>query len=117
MANFLTILIIIVSILLVLIVLVQNSKGGGLTAGFQSSNQIIGVRQTADFLEKATWTLVISLVVLIIVCGIVRKTTTGTEQLESKLKDAVEAPAQNMPSFPTEAPQQQQQEPAQAPQQ
>jgi preprotein translocase subunit SecG len=39
------------------IVLIQNSKGGGLAASFASSNQIMGVRKTTDFLEKATWTL------------------------------------------------------------
>lgn len=59
-----TILIIITCILLGLIVLVQNSKGGGLASGFQSSNQYLGVRQTADFLEKTTWTLAIILLVL-----------------------------------------------------
>jgi preprotein translocase subunit SecG len=53
-----TILIFIVAILLILIVLVQNSKGGGLASGFASSNQVMGVRKTTDFLEKATWTLV-----------------------------------------------------------
>jgi len=51
------IIIFIVCVLLILIVLVQNSKGGGLAAGFSSSNQIMGVRRTSDFLEKATWTL------------------------------------------------------------
>lgn len=51
------VIIFIVCVLLILIVLVQNSKGGGLAAGFSSSNQIMGVRRTADFLEKATWTL------------------------------------------------------------
>ena len=51
-----TILIVIASILLTLLVLVQNSKGGGLASGFASSNQVLGVRKTTDFLEKATWT-------------------------------------------------------------
>jgi preprotein translocase subunit SecG len=46
-----------VCVLLVLVVLVQNSKGGGLAANFGASSQIMGVRRTADFLEKATWTL------------------------------------------------------------
>ena len=52
-----SILIFIVCALLILIVLVQNSKGGGLSSSFASSNQIMGVRKTTDFLEKATWTL------------------------------------------------------------
>ncbi|MDR1814190.1 MAG: preprotein translocase subunit SecG [Tannerella sp.] len=55
MYVFLTILILICSVFLVLIVLVQNSKGGGLASGFASSNQVLGVRKTTDFLEKATW--------------------------------------------------------------
>ncbi|HCS87977.1 MAG TPA: preprotein translocase subunit SecG [Bacteroidales bacterium] len=54
----LTILIVIAAILLTLLVLVQNSKGGGLAAGFGSGNQVMGVRKTTDFLEKATWTLI-----------------------------------------------------------
>jgi len=60
---FISVLILIACILLGLVVLVQNSKGGGLTSGFQSTNQVMGVRQTADFLEKATWTLAIVLLV------------------------------------------------------
>lgn len=58
------ILIIIVAVLLTLIVMVQNSKGGGLAAGFTSANQYGGVVQTNKFLEKATWTLAIALLVL-----------------------------------------------------
>lgn len=54
MYVFISILILIASILLILIVLIQNSKGGGLASGFSSSNQIMGVRKTTDFLEKAT---------------------------------------------------------------
>ena len=46
-----------------MIVLVQNSKGGGLASNFAGSNQYMGVRKTADFLEKATWTLAASLLV------------------------------------------------------
>lgn len=55
--NIVIVLIFIVCVLLILIVLVQNSKGGGLASNFASSGQIMGVRRTTDFLEKATWTL------------------------------------------------------------
>ena len=58
MYTFLTILIVIVAILLTLLVLVQNSKGGGLASGFASGNQVMGAPRTADFLEKASWTLI-----------------------------------------------------------
>ncbi|MDR3268009.1 MAG: preprotein translocase subunit SecG [Tannerella sp.] len=67
MYVFLSIFILIASILLILIVLVQNSKGGGLASGFSSSNQIMGVRKTTDFLEKATWGLAAAVVVLCVV--------------------------------------------------
>ena len=61
---FVIILIFIVAILLGIIVLVQNPKGGGLASNFGAANQIGGVRRTADFLEKATWTLAITMVLL-----------------------------------------------------
>ncbi len=64
MYTLFSVLILIVCLLLVLIVLVQNSKGGGLAGNFAEAGQVMGVRKTADFLEKATWTLAISLVVL-----------------------------------------------------
>jgi len=59
-------LIIFVAVLLVLVVLVQNSKGGGLSSQFggNSSNQFMGVQKTNDLLEKVTWTLAISIVLL-----------------------------------------------------
>ena len=63
----LVILMVIASVLMCFIVLVQNSKGGGLSSGFSSSNQIMGVRKTTDFLEKATWTLAAVLVVFSVV--------------------------------------------------
>ncbi|OYT10800.1 MAG: preprotein translocase subunit SecG [Bacteroidetes bacterium 4572_112] len=58
------ILIFIVCILMILIVLAQNSKGGGLTSTFSGGNQVMGVKKTSDFLEKATWTLALAMLVL-----------------------------------------------------
>jgi len=58
MFNFLIALIVIAAILLVIIVLAQNPKGGGLSQGFSSSNQFMGVQNTNKFLTKATWSLV-----------------------------------------------------------
>jgi preprotein translocase subunit SecG len=57
MYLFILIVMLAASVLMCFIVLIQNSKGGGLASGFASSNQIMGVRKTTDFLEKATWTL------------------------------------------------------------
>jgi preprotein translocase subunit SecG len=50
------ILVIIFSVILGLIVLIQNPKGGGLSASLGGfSNQLMGVKQTTDVLEKGTW--------------------------------------------------------------
>ena len=59
-------LIFIASILLILAVLSQSPKGG-MAANFGASNQVMGVRQTADFLEKSTWGLALSILVLSLV--------------------------------------------------
>ena len=64
MYQFLVILILLVCILLAVVILIQNSKGGGLAANFSAPTEIMGVRKTTDFLEKATWGLAIALVVL-----------------------------------------------------
>ena len=50
------ILIIVASIILGLIVLIQNPKGGGLTGALGGfSNQLMGVKQSTDVMEKGTW--------------------------------------------------------------
>ena len=50
------ILIILASVILGLIVLIQNPKGGGLSSSFGGfGNQLMGVKQTTDVLEKGTW--------------------------------------------------------------
>ena len=65
-----TVLIVVTCVFTILIVLVQNSKGGGLASNFSASNQYMGVRKTADFLEKATWTLGAALILFSLLAGI-----------------------------------------------
>ena len=49
-------LIILASVILGLIILIQNPKGGGLSSSFCGiGNQLMGVKQTTDVLEKGTW--------------------------------------------------------------
>ena len=103
MYLFITILILIASIFLILIVLVQNSKGGGLASGFSSTNQIMGVRKTTDFVEKATWTLAGTGVILSIVASaFLPSANTGSHG--SEIKDAIkkEIPATAQPGFETQ---------------
>lgn len=97
MYIFITILIIIAAILMIFAVLVQKSKGGGLASGFASSNQIMGVRKTTDFLEKFTWILAGTIIILSILTA--KYTTTHSNTPQSQIE--VEQPA---PLNPTTAP-------------
>lgn len=97
-----SILIIIVSLLLTFVVLIQNSKGGGLAANFAAGNQTFGVRQTADFLEKATWTLAIAIIVL---CILAAAFTPSKKQVSNTVLEKLEqtqAPV-GTPEFPAAA--------------
>jgi len=85
-----TILIVIAAILLILLVLVQNSKGGGLAAGFASGNQVMGAPKTADFLEKASWTLAAIIVVLSILAVGVNKGQKAASDDESAIVEQVQ---------------------------
>lgn len=90
MYLFLSILIVLAALALVFIVLIQNSKGGGLASGFASSNQVMGVRKTTDFLEKATWFLAgFVLLISIIASGFIQP-VTGTQQQRSMIENQIE---------------------------
>ncbi|MCF8295330.1 MAG: preprotein translocase subunit SecG [Bacteroidales bacterium] len=93
-----TVLIFIAAILLILIVLVQNSKGGGLAANFTSANQTLGVRKTTDFLEKATWVLAVSLLVLSIAASasIPKKTVSGAKGMLEEVDFSQQNSVQNI---------------------
>jgi preprotein translocase subunit SecG len=80
---------IIVCVLLVLIVLIQNPKGGGLSSNFSSSSQLMGVQKTGDFLEKGTWILAITLMVLSLAINVATK--GGTEKSVNSHADAVKS--------------------------
>lgn len=98
-----TVLVIIVSILLILVVLVQNSKGGGLAANFSASNQVMGVRKTADFLERATWTLAVSLLVFsLLSSATIRRGDDEGSRIQEQIERAID-PTQ-VPNLPTAVP-------------
>jgi len=71
--------------------MVQNPKGGGLSSSFGGSAQMGGVQKTTDFLDKSTWFLAGSLIVLILLSSI---SFTGTlSDTNSKIIDETEAAA------------------------
>jgi preprotein translocase subunit SecG len=93
-------LVVLASVLMCGIVLIQESKGGGLASGFSSSNQIMGVRKTTDFLEKATWGLAIAMVVLSVVsAAFVTKVQTVEEPIVVPVT-STQTDANNVQSFP-----------------
>ena len=89
MYIFITVLVFLAAILLTLLVLVQNSKGGGLAAGFASGNQVMGAPKTADFLEKATWTLI----ALIVAFSIAAVGFSAGQQASAEEQSAIEVEA------------------------
>jgi preprotein translocase subunit SecG len=104
-----TILIFLAALLLILIVLVQNSKGGGLSSGFSASNQVMGVRKTTDFLEKATWSLAAAVVVLSVVSAGFVSSVDQVAEKQSMIKDEVQNavkvdPNITSPDFNNQAP-------------
>jgi len=92
----LTVIIVFICVLLTAVVLLQKSKGGGLAAGFQSSNQIMGAPKTANFLEKTTWTLMGAIAILCIACTLLLKHGNSGNATGS----AIEAIEQTAPALP-----------------
>lgn len=95
-----SILILITCVLLILVVLVQNSKGGGLASNFAGSNQFMGVRKTADFLEKSTWTLAVVLLALsLLSIFIIPKSQGVTKTQESEIQKQIDEKAAPVKDF------------------
>lgn len=98
--TILVVLIVIASILLTIVVLLQNGKDGGLATNFAAGNQALGVRQTANILEKVTWGLVAFVLVVAIV------STKSLSRTEVNANDTIaneilnQAPVDAAPAFP-----------------
>lgn len=104
---------IIACVLLGLIVLIQNPKGGGLSSNFSGSSQLMGVQKTGDFLEKGTWVLAISIMVLSLIMNVTLKggaQRSDDPQLMEQIKKASKptaAPSSaplSVPAAPAPAP-------------
>ena len=94
------IFIVIASLLMIGIVLIQESKGGGLASNFSSSNAIMGVRKTTDFVEKATWGFAASLVVFSIICAhLAPVSSTETSVMEKAATETQTTNPNTTPGF------------------
>lgn len=105
------VLIVLASLLMIFIVLIQESKGGGLASNFSSSNAIMGVRKTTDFIEKATWGLAAAMVIFSVVCAYTApKAVTDESVLEQSAAQSQSTNAANTQGFgAAQAPEQGQQ--------
>ena len=78
--------------------MIQNPKGGGLSSSFGGSQQLGGVQKTTDFLDKSTWTLALTLMVLVLFSSLSFNSGSGSD---SKILDEN---AVTIPTVPSAAP-------------
>lgn len=74
-----------------------------MAANFGASNQVMGVRQTADFLEKFTWGMAVVILVLSLVATLAMDSHLVSESNSSAAKDAgalIEKMTVNEPVMP-----------------
>lgn len=89
------IIIIIASIILGIIILIQNPKGGGLSSSFGGlGNQLMGVKQTTDILEKGTWLFAAIIGILCITSAMFIPKTSGTTRDNQMYEAPVGTPVQ-----------------------
>lgn len=81
-------IIILLSVLLVLVILGQNSKGGVGAAFGGSASQIMGVTKTGNILEKATWVLAVSVLVLSLVSSAFHSTSSPNSFTSPNVENA-----------------------------
>ena len=80
------ILIILASVILGVIILIQNPKGGGLNSSLGGfGNQLMGVRQTTDVLEKGTWVVAAIIGVLCITSALFIPSESGSMNSSDRL--------------------------------
>jgi preprotein translocase subunit SecG len=104
----LAIILALVSVGLVFIILIQNPKGGGMSSAFggaQSATQILGAANTTDILERITWGLAASLLVLCLFVGVLFKSKPVTNTGIAPDINSVQQPmTPNMNPNPNTAP-------------
>ncbi len=100
-------LILVASVLVILAILVQSPKSG-MAANFGASNQVMGVRQTSDFLEKFTWSMAIAILALSLLATVVMDSSLVSQSNSEISRDAetiMQMQSEQTPAIPqVEAP-------------
>ena len=87
MYTFCSVVILLASVSLIFVVLVQSPKGG-MAANFGAANQVMGVRDAANGLEKFTWAMALVIVVLSLVATLSMDKGTVAASNKDLEKDA-----------------------------
>ena len=111
------VILIVAAIVLGIIILIQNPKGGGLSSSLGGfGNQLMGVKQTTDILEKGTWIFAGIIGLLCLTSSMFIPKGTGPNSSEQLFQEAPVgapvAPQNNTQQLPTAPPSQQQAPPA-----
>ena len=87
MYTFCIVVILLASVSLIFVVLVQSPKGG-MAANFGAANQVMGVRDAANGVEKFTWAMALVIVVLSLVATLSMDKGTVAASNKDLEKDA-----------------------------
>lgn len=90
----LIILAIIASILMMFFILIQNPKGGGLSATFGGFNQLLGAKRSTDVVEKSTWYLASALLAICLFAALIKpeRTAIVKDEIDVQMKEGFTAP-------------------------
>ena len=99
----LTIAVVVASVLLTIVVLLQNGKGDGLASNFIQANQTLGVRQTADLLEKVTWVLVSFILVVSILTTFTLRRSGNNTDITDRIENVASEQQLEFPSAPIQS--------------
>lgn len=96
MTTLLIVLCIIGSIALGFVILIQKPKGGGLSGAFGSVGaQVMGVKQSGDATEKATWYIMAAIAVLCIISAFTLQVVHTTPQQQQQQEQTDQNAQQN----------------------
>ncbi len=92
-------LVLVASVLMILAVLVQSPKSG-MAANFGASNQVMGVRQTTDFLEKFTWSMAVAIFAISLLATIAmgNSMSTGSTKISKDVEAIIEHQMESAPA-------------------
>ena len=106
MTTLFVILIVVAAAALGFIVLIQNPKGGGLAGNVGGlSNQLMGVKQTTDVLEKGTWIFASAIGILAMLSTLFLGGKVGlSKEASETIKKITPPAAQQAPAQPQPQP-------------